>query len=87
MLGAFFYGYMVTQIPGGILAEQYGGKWVFGIGVLLTDFFCILSPVAARYGGVSAFVAIRVLTGLAEVYKYLIDYSIIIYFTNISSNM
>jgi hypothetical protein len=37
---------------------------VFGI---LTDLFCILSPVAARYGGVSALVAVRVLTGLAEV--------------------
>ena len=58
---------MVTQIPGGILAERFGGKWVFGIGIPLTDLFCILSPVAARYEGVSALVAVRVLTGLAEV--------------------
>lgn len=60
---------MITQIPGGILAEKYGGKWVFGIGILLTDFFCLLTPLAARHGGSGAVIAVRVLTGLSEVLK------------------
>jgi len=58
---------MVTQIPGGIMAEKYGGKWVFAIGILLTDLFCVLTPVAARYGGSGAMIAMRILTGLSEV--------------------
>ena len=58
---------MVTQIPGGILAEKYGGKYVFGIGILLTDLFCLLTPLAARTGGAGAVIAVRVLTGLAQV--------------------
>ena len=43
------------------------------IGILLTDLFCILSTEAARYGGISALFAVRVLTGLAEVYKSIIE--------------
>lgn len=58
---------MVTQIPGGILAEKYGGKYVLGLGILLTDFFCVLTPLAARQGGANAVIVMRVLTGLAEV--------------------
>ena len=34
ILGAFFYGYVVTQLPGGRLAETIGGKWLYGIGTL-----------------------------------------------------
>ncbi len=49
------------------MAEKYGGKWVFAIGILLTDLFCVLTPVAARYGGSGAMIAMRILTGLSEV--------------------
>lgn len=66
ILGAFFWGYCLTQIPGGILAERFGGKVVFGMGVLFTDFFCLLTPVAAR-SSKELLIAVRVLTGLAEV--------------------
>lgn len=37
ILGAFFYGYICTQLAGGVLATRYGGKWVYGIGVLCTS--------------------------------------------------
>ena len=32
ILGMFFYGYVLTQLPGGRLAEIVGGKWLFGVG-------------------------------------------------------
>ena len=35
VLAGFFYGYIVTQFPGGILANRYGGKPVLLVGVLL----------------------------------------------------
>ena len=50
ILGAFFWGYVITQIPGGVLAERFGGKLVFGLGILVTSVFTILTPLAARGG-------------------------------------
>jgi hypothetical protein len=72
---------MVTQIPGGILAEKYGGKYVLGIGILLTDFFTMMTPFAARPGGSGAVIAMRVLTGLAEVNQSI--FFVIIYLSGI----
>ncbi|CAG8819549.1 20612_t:CDS:1, partial [Racocetra persica] len=28
ILSSFFFGYLTTQILGGVLADKYGGKWV-----------------------------------------------------------
>lgn len=65
VLGSFFYGYVVTQLPGGRLAELYGGKWIFGIGILTTAVFTLITPVAAKYS-VYLLIAVRVLEGLGE---------------------
>ncbi|CAN7999053.1 unnamed protein product, partial [Ixodes hexagonus] len=64
-LGAFFYGYVVTQIPGGRLAERFGAKWLYGVGVLITALLTLLTPVAATWS-FYAFVALRVMMGLGE---------------------
>ncbi|XP_042909066.1 sialin-like isoform X2 [Parasteatoda tepidariorum] len=65
ILGSFYYGYCVSQIPGGRLAEMYSGKWVFGIGTFITALLTLLTPMAARYS-VDVLIAIRVLEGLAQ---------------------
>ena len=31
ILGTFFYGYAFSHVPGGVLAERYGGKWFMGM--------------------------------------------------------
>lgn len=66
ILGSFYYGYVVAQIPGGILAQKYGGKHVFGIGILLTGILTLLTPIAARMGP-GYMIAVRVLEGIGEV--------------------
>jgi len=66
VLAAFFYGYLLTQIPGGWLAQRVGGKWVFGVGVLMTSVFTVLTPLAA-YTSVWLLVAVRILEGFFEV--------------------
>ena len=66
ILGAFFYGYVITQIPGGLLAARFGGKWLFGIGVLCTSVFTLLTPLAAEAGEGWLF-ATRFLEGVGEV--------------------
>ncbi|XP_076437789.1 sialin-like [Babylonia areolata] len=65
ILGAFFYGYIFTQLPGGWLAERVGGKKLFGFGCLSTAVLTLVTPVAAR-AGIPYFVAVRVLEGLGE---------------------
>ena len=66
MMSAFFYGYMVLQIPGGWLAGKFGGKRVLGLGVLITALATVLMPTAARWDYRAVYV-LRALMGLAEV--------------------
>uniref|UniRef100_A0A1I8IM27 Sialin n=1 Tax=Macrostomum lignano TaxID=282301 RepID=A0A1I8IM27_9PLAT len=65
ILGSFFWGYIVTQIPGGLLAERFGAKWVLGIGILWTAALTLLTPLAAHWG-VAALICLRVLEGVGE---------------------
>lgn len=65
ILASFFYGYIVTQIPGGWLAEKFGAKLVYGIGVLCTSLLTLVTPIAARTS-IGLFVAVRVVEGIGE---------------------
>jgi len=65
ILGAFFYGYVITQIPAGILSERFGAKWIFGGCILITSILSLLGPEAARLGFVPFFLT-RFCQGLAE---------------------
>jgi hypothetical protein len=67
LLSSFFYGYIVTQIPGGWLASRFGGKKVFGYGILVSSILCLITPLATSYGGAPALMVVRILQGLAEV--------------------
>ncbi|XP_040062494.1 sialin [Ixodes scapularis] len=69
VLGAFFYGYTLTQIPGAFLAERFGGKWPFGLGLLCTATMTLLTPMAAK-AGAHVLVAVRVIEGLGEGVTY-----------------
>ena len=66
MLSSFFYGYIFTQIPGGWIATRFGGKYVFGIGVLVTSLLTLITPQMA-YINIWALVAVRVVIGFFEV--------------------
>ena len=66
ILGAFFYGYLTTQLPGGVLGNKYGGKMVFGYGVLVTSLLSLATPIVARTSYV-LFIALRVIEGIGEV--------------------
>jgi len=66
ILGAFFYGYLISQIPGGILAEKYGGKWVLAAFVCLSTASTLLTPIAARLGFM-LLITLRILCGIGSV--------------------
>ena len=66
ILGAFFYGYMSTQILGGRLAERYGTKWLFGGSILISSVLSLFTPLAAKWSPY-ALIALRITGGIAEV--------------------
>nr|CAD7199800.1 unnamed protein product [Timema douglasi] len=66
ILSSFFWGYVVTHLPGGMLAERFGGKYSLGLGILSTAVLTLLTPLAATYGGANWLIAVRILEGLGE---------------------
>ncbi|KAF7994577.1 hypothetical protein HCN44_004049 [Aphidius gifuensis] len=65
LLSSFFYGYVVTQIPFGILAKRYGSKYFLGIGMLINSLFGLLVPYAAE-SGYWWLMTVRFIQGLGE---------------------
>ncbi|XP_030245781.1 putative inorganic phosphate cotransporter [Drosophila navojoa] len=66
ILGSFYIGYIITHLPGGILADRFGAKWVLAIGMLISALTTCLTPVAIMYGHEWGLVAIRIIMGLAQ---------------------
>ena len=66
ILGALFIGNVVSQIPAGILAELFGGKVIFSMGILVSSIVTLLTPLLA-YQGTWCFVLSRVIIGFAQV--------------------
>lgn len=66
LLGAFFFGYLGTQILGGYVSGHYGGSFFLGVGVLGTAVLTLLTPLAAQLGPTWLF-ALRALEGFGEV--------------------
>lgn len=69
VLGAFFYGYFITNIPGGRLAELYGTKKVFGGSIFISALLTLLTPVAARIHYI-LLIVLRVVIGLVNGVTY-----------------
>jgi ACS family sodium-dependent inorganic phosphate cotransporter-like MFS transporter 5 len=65
ILSAFFYGYVITQIPFGILAKKYGNIYFLGIGMMINSVFAFLVPIAAEHGAIWLAVC-RFIQGLGE---------------------
>lgn len=70
ILAAFFYGYIITQIPGGMLAQRFGGKFLLLFGVFWTSVLTLLTPVFTYVGDFAAIVTTRILEGIGEGVTY-----------------
>nr|CAG4645485.1 EOG090X04X8 [Lynceus sp. MCZ IZ 141354] len=65
VLGSFFYGYIVTQIPGGWLAPRLGASRLYCLGIFATALLTIFTPLIATTGLIPL-VATRIIEGLFE---------------------
>lgn len=65
-MGSFYIGYMITHIPGGVLASRYGGKYVLMASLGSSAVLTLITPICVMAGGSTAFIILRVLIGLAE---------------------
>ncbi|XP_015178137.1 PREDICTED: putative inorganic phosphate cotransporter isoform X1 [Polistes dominula] len=63
ILSAYFWGYMVSLLPGGRMSELLSAKWVMNGSVLLNVVASILSPIAAEIH-YSLFIVMRFIQGL-----------------------
>jgi len=68
VLSAFYWGYICTQLLGGWLATRFGGKLVFGWGLVWASLVTIIWPFTTEYFPLTVF--IRVITGLGEGVTY-----------------
>ena len=63
---SFFWGYLITQIPGGFLASMFPANMIFGTAIASSAFLNLLVPGAISiHPGVV--IIVRVLQGLVEV--------------------
>lgn len=65
LMSRYASGYLLTQIPGGILADKFGGYIVVAIVIIATAFCCIAAPVLASTS-ISAFGIPFFLMGLCQ---------------------
>ncbi|XP_036331722.1 putative inorganic phosphate cotransporter isoform X2 [Rhagoletis pomonella] len=66
ILSSFFWGYVLAQIPAGLLAKRFGGKIVLGVATLLASVITMLHPWAASGGSWQIVCTLRVLIGLTQ---------------------
>lgn len=66
VLSAFFYGYVATQLLGGVLATRFGGHLPFGVGLGVKSIMNLLVPVAANFS-IYTLIAVKAIDGLFEV--------------------
>ncbi|KAK6163829.1 hypothetical protein DH2020_000693 [Rehmannia glutinosa] len=62
---SFFWGYLLTQIAGGIWADTVGGKFVLGFGVVWWSIATLLTPIAAKLG-LPFLLVVRAFMGIGE---------------------
>lgn len=70
ILSAFYWGYIITHIPGGMLVERFGGKVLLLAGIAATSVLTCLTPVSITFGGAYLLIANRVVMGLCQGFMY-----------------
>ncbi|XP_049873024.1 putative inorganic phosphate cotransporter [Pectinophora gossypiella] len=66
ILSSFFWGYIVLQIPAGVLSAKFGGKQLVTIVIAVNSVVSLILPLGAYYGGWQLVCGCRILQGLSQ---------------------
>ncbi|XP_016946257.1 putative inorganic phosphate cotransporter [Drosophila biarmipes] len=66
VLSSFFYGYVITQIPFGLLIKYFGARHFLGWGMMVNSLAALFVPISARSGGAVGLCVVRFIQGLGE---------------------
>ncbi|XP_058823150.1 putative inorganic phosphate cotransporter isoform X2 [Topomyia yanbarensis] len=66
ILSSFFWGYVVTQIPAGQLAQRFGAKILLLFSLGICSSLAILTPFFAHIGDSKLVIALRIVQGLSQ---------------------
>ena len=66
ILGSFFWGYLIGQVPAGWVATKFGGKWVYAVTMIIASVATVFTPVLAE-AHYAALIAVRVVLGIVTV--------------------
>ncbi|EDO31712.1 predicted protein [Nematostella vectensis] len=64
VLGSFYYGYAVLQIPAGWAVLKIGGKPIFGFGILVASVLALVTPPIVKQSFI-VFICLRIAQGLS----------------------
>ncbi|XP_049308921.1 putative inorganic phosphate cotransporter [Bactrocera dorsalis] len=70
VLSSYFWGYFLMQIPGGQLAQRFGGKIMLLFSVGIGGFLTIFTPFGAQLGDWQFICALRFLQGFCQAAVY-----------------
>ncbi|CAH1100632.1 unnamed protein product [Psylliodes chrysocephalus] len=70
ILSSFFWGYVLTQVPAGQLAERFGPKLFLSGTVMVCSLFSILIPVFGSQFGYGGVMFCRIIQGLMQGFIY-----------------
>lgn len=70
ILSSFYWGYIITHVPGGMLVEKFGGKLTLLSGIVATSILTCLTPLSITMGGSTLLIINRVVMGLCQGFIY-----------------
>jgi ACS family sodium-dependent inorganic phosphate cotransporter len=77
ILSSFYWGYIITHIPGGMIVEKYGGKVTLLAGIFITSLLTCLTPASIAIGGATLLIINRVIIGLSQGFIYASVYGLL----------
>lgn len=86
VLGSFYWLHWALQLPGGLLARQFGAKRIFGLSNLFMFVMSLLMPVLARWD-IKGLIMARVLQGFVGVSATLFSFMFNMLWVSLTKNL